>query len=239
MQGMIVTLLFISVVTFGVIENKRSNPSEVQTLSMFKADDIAANLMAFGDLYYQYIQAHYETFHSIRPTNVGKVEGVLMLNTPKDTAEIKKYNLKNLRPMLNYKVLVFNYTRPDVGNDALPTLYLVIMWDSIAPEFKNYQYVNLAEVAGQMNQLFGKRIYQGDSSFWTIPWIGYKNENEKECKLQEVYSQVPLDHNSQSRMKNIVEFFKTYCGELEYVYGIKLSTYIYVQPVYKIDPASI
>lgn len=225
MQVIIVVLLFISVIIFGVIENKKNNPGDTQALRVFKSNEIATNLMAYGDLLNQYIQVNYETLHYISPINVGFVEGVRII----DNVEVEPYNLKQLHPILNYQAMVFNYTQALLDKSVSPTLYLVITWDKVDPYFKYYHHMNLPEIAGQMNQLFSKKIYRGSGTFWTVPWILYNEQ----CEAKEIYSQVPTDHNNQSRVLNIANFFRTYCTQIEQISAFRFLKYVYVQPIHK------
>jgi len=109
----------------------------------------------------------------------------------------------------------------------VPTAYMATSWNNyIYPRDKN---TNMLEVMGQLSHDFSKRLYQGNSTYWTIPWI-FSQDN---CVIREVFSQIPDDKNGHSRLGKVKKIFENFCKNIEAASAYRFLTYVYMQPIFK------
>jgi hypothetical protein len=223
MQSLLVLGLLIAVTTFSAMEYTRSSVN-ANDLSEARADNVAGNILQYNDLLVKYTLNHYDTLHLIHISNVGNVDGITIL----DYSQINPYTQMQLVPFLNYQSIVFNYTSNN-ESDSLPLLYVASSWDSAV--IKAFQDIKFPEILGMTNQAISKRLYQGDSTYWTIPLL----ISQDKCNVTEVYSQLPNNINNDSQLKQVKSMFYKYCTQIEAAGQYKFLTYVFLEPVVKIS----
>jgi hypothetical protein len=227
MQSFIVLALIIITGFFFLMETKRNSMSGRDNYLAFKADVVAGNILQYNDLVTEYILANYETLHVNSIVNPGSVEQVTKLNYQSN--QIAKYSQKNLILFLNYSSVSFNYSNGSAESSVLPTLYLATTWDGYASGIAGYTNISIPEIMGAANQLLSKHIYQGDSMYWTIPWL---LKQDGQCNVLEVFGQIPEDNTNNSQLGKVKALFNLFCTQIQATGLYKFLTYVYISPVF-------
>jgi type II secretory pathway pseudopilin PulG len=228
MQSMIVIAIMSIFMVFMAGELSRNDNSN--NLSEFRADNITANILQYQTAITQYILVNYDKLHLAVTSNAGNVEQV----KPIDYKQIGKYSQKNLLPLLNYQSISFNYSKAVVGeNQMIPVLYLATSWDGYATTQISSSYANTRqiEVMGKLGEILSKPLYQGDSSYWTIPWIF----SQSNCQINELYSQLPNAPDGSDRFTKLKNIFNLWCSQIEANSNYRFMTYVYLAPIFSSD----
>ncbi len=226
MQSIIVLALFIVAGLFTIMENRRNSPVAEHKYSQFKSSAVAGNIEQYNDLLTQYLTINYESYHLVTPNNQGNVEQIELLNYQQD--QIATYSQKNLTLFLNYTSVAFNYSLSSIESLPIPTLYLASSWDNYAAGIAGYKITSMPEVMGATNQLFSKHVYQGNSVYWTIPWL-LKQSN---CNVVELYGQIPNDSTGAAQFSKVRALFNQFCSQIQANSQYRFLTYVYVAPIY-------
>ena len=221
MQSLIILALLVIISIFGIAQYKRVGMTD-NNQAIVKAENVAANIFIYHDLVKQYVIANYDRLGlSIR--KVGQVDQIRTVDYISDG--IADYSQMNFNRFLNYQTVVFNYTH-ELGNQV-PSAYMATSWSVyIYPRDKN---TNMLEVLGQLGQDFSKRFYQGNSTYWTIPWVF----SQRNCEIREIFTQMPDDKNGNSKSGRLRAIFNKFCTNIEAKSSYRFLTYVYMQPVYK------
>ncbi len=226
MQSIIVIGLLVVIGLFSGIEYTRNSPEEINAFNSFKADQVAGNIMQYNDFLVKYMLDHYDDLHEIISNNPGNVEKI---NTIDDVANlIAMYNQKSFLMFLNYQSIIFNYADLSIESEVLPTLYLATTWDSFLPKIKNFNLTKMPEVMGATNQLVSEHLYQGNSTYWTIPIL----LSQSNCNTLEVYSQIPTDSSGNSQLIKVKNLFNRLCSQIEVNSAFKFLNYVFLEPVF-------
>lgn len=216
MQSLIVIVLFVIISILGSIElNRNSSNNKYAEL---KADFVAGNIMHYHDLVYQYALTNYDTLHEASSINRGQVEQENLF----DPKVLNEYSKKQTELFLDYKTMFFNYVSAKREVPISPTLYFITTWSGSA------YHGNMLDVMGQVNQLFSEHIYQGQSSYWVIPWVGQQDN----CNIR-IFTQILNDAQGAIRVFNVEQLLNKICLHFMVNSEFHLNKYIYVQPVYK------
>lgn len=228
---MIVWALMLTTMIFITEEFSRHDSANLATYHAFKASAVAANIMQYNDLMVQYMLANYDVLHLTLTSNSGNVEQINWLDYEQDN--ISNYSQKNLLRFLNYEAVVFNYINPLIyESQNTPILYLASSWDTYTPEVvKGYSTTQMLEVMGQLGQDMSKRLYQGNSTYWTVPWVF----SQSKCNIIEMFSQLPDDANGISTLNKLQSMFNLFCTQIESKSDYRFLTYVYMQPVVKVS----
>jgi hypothetical protein len=226
MQAAILMAVMAIFLTFTVAEMSRNDSANIT--EFFKAGNVASNIFQYQDSVMQYGVAGYESMHLPVSINPGHVEQVKVVDYTAD--QIAKYNQKNLLPFLNYKSVLFNYTPSVLGeSQPMPILYVATSWDSYTDEVvPGYRNITMSEVMGKLGEDLSKRMYQGDSTYWVVPWIFSRKDND--CRILELYSQLPEDSGGNNMLAKLDNIFNLFCTELGSEYVFK--KYVYISPVF-------
>lgn len=229
MQSIMLIALLIVFSVFGISEFSRNGNTD-SVVNSVKAANIAANIEQYNDLVSQYMLANYYDLSVMVTKNPGHVENVKSINYVSD--EINKYSQKELIPMLNYRSVAFNYSLDKNGNkEPIPVLYLATSWDDNAIMVNGYNGVQMIEIMGRLGQDLSKRLYQGDGTYWMIPWVFSQND----CDLTELFTQLPNDSDDKSKRNKLDALFKSFCDSLKET-DYKFGKYVYIQPIF--NPSS-
>ncbi|MCC2645583.1 MAG: hypothetical protein K0R94_1361 [Burkholderiales bacterium] len=225
MQAAIILVLMAVFLSFSVAEMGRNDSSN--TIESFKAENVAANILQYQDSIMQYGRANYDLLHLAVSINPGNIEQV----TPIDyTANgLAKYNQKNLLLFLNYKSVFFNYTNSSESN-PMPVLYAATSWygDGYTNDVvQGYAKVSMPEIMGELGSNLSKRLYQGDSTYWVVPWVF----SQSGCNITELYSQLPNDSSGNSMFDKLNSIFSLFCKQLKDK-GYTFKQYVYISPVF-------
>lgn len=228
MQSVILIALMLVVSMFIVSEFNRNNITSRDNYLRFKAENVAANIIQYNDLLMRYSISNYDTLHHVLSFSPGNIESITLINY--DVDKIADYTQKNLQPFFNYQVVTFNFS-PNNGGDGQPlaVLYLATSWDSYIPGIVGYSNTSIEEGLGRVGQYFGKHLYQGTNTYWSVPWV-LKQAN---CNIIELYTNLPKDATSTSMLDNVKVVFNDWCNQVEKNSSYKFLTYVYLQPVYK------
>lgn len=226
MQALILLSVTAVFLIFSISEVSRND--SVNKIETFKAGNVASNIFQYQDSIMQYGMTNYDSLHLLISISPGNVEQVKMVDYTID--QIGKYKQKNLLPFLNYKSVFFNYTTPIVGESQLmPVLYAASSWDDgYTSEVEHgYKMESMPEILGKLGEDLANRLYQGDSTYWVIPWIF----SQSGCKVQEIYSQLPNDSNGNNLYDRLNNIFYLFCTQLKGS-GYTFKQYVYISPVY-------
>lgn len=226
MQSAIVLAIMVLASLFVGAEYLRNNSTEVSVYKPFKAENVAANVLQYHDQMIQHTLESYDDLHLITSENLGNVEQINLIDYGQMV--VGSYTLKNFILFLNYSSVVFNYTRVlDGESHPYPVLYLVTSWESYTSEVHGYTNIQMPEVMGQLSQDISKHLYQGNSTFWVVPWV-FKQSN---CNITEVYSQLPNDPTGTSTVSNLKNLFNLFCTQIEAGSYYKFMSYVFIEPV--------
>jgi hypothetical protein len=222
MQSVIILALLTIISIFGITQYKRSDMTD-NNQAIFKAENVAGNIFIYHDLLNQYVIINYDKLGLSIRSMPGRVGQISLIDYVRD--RISKYSQMNFNRFLNYQSVVFNYTRE--LESQTPVAYMATSWNGyIYPRDKN---TNMLEVLGQLSQDMSKRLYQGNSTYWTIPWIF----SQTNCEVREMFSQIPDDRNGNSRLSKLKISFKNFCTNIEAQSSYRFLGYVYMQPIYK------
>ena len=226
MQSLLVLALITLIGFFAILETKRNSAASSVNYAQFKADAVAGNIQQYNDLLTQYLLANYDTLHMNTAMNPGSVEQITLLDYQQN--QIAQYSQKNLVPFLNYTSVSFNYTQASSESMPFPTLYLATSWSSYAPGVGGYRELQMPEIMGITNQIFSKHVFQGNSVYWTIPWLLQQDGN---CNLIEAFGQIP-DINRNSQLAKVKAMFNLFCLQIQANSAYRFQTYVYMAPVF-------
>lgn len=226
---MISAIVLAVMVVFSIFiyaENSRNNGTNISVVA--KADNIAANVFQYQDSITRYVIANYDDLHLAVLDGSGSVAQI----TPIDyiASQISKYNQKNLELFLNYKSVVFNYSKEvAVESSSLPILYVASSWNNyLNVANASYENIRMLEVMSKLGAYFAKHLYQGDSAYWTIPWVF----SQRDCQIIEFYGQLPLDSNGNSQLGRLKNVFNDICTQIQANSGYIFMTYVYIAPIF-------
>lgn len=228
MQSIILLAVMALVSIFMAAEMSRNDSTNVYP--SFKAGNIAVNIFQYKDSISQYAIANYDELHLPISQSYGSMERIKVIDYTGD--KIDKYNQKKLILFLNYKSMIFNYTEELAGESLpMPVLYMATSWDGYvtAQIASSYNGVNMIEVMGKLGEDFSRYLYQGNSTYWTIPWL-FSQEN---CQIEEVYMQLPDDALGISRLDTIKRIFNKFCTQSKTGGYYNFMKYVYIAPVFK------
>lgn len=230
MQSLIVIALMSACSIFALSEMSRND--NTNTHPSIRADNVAGNIFSYQTLISQYILANYDTLHLMVSQTPGTIEQLKILNYYTDN--LSRYTQKNLIPYLNYQSIVFNYVNPMAGEDKpMPTLYIATTWNNYASTIltKSFTTTSLPEVMGKLGDNLSKHIYQGNSTYWIVPWI-FKQQN---CQILEMYSGLPDDSIGNNQLPNLKSFFNLICTQIQAKSSYRFMTYVYLAPTFNTD----
>ena len=168
----------------------------------------------------------YDDFHLTASLNPGNVEQINLLDYEQNG--VSTYSLKNFTMFLNYSSVLFNYAKVmDGESDPYPMLYLATSWESYSSDVLGYKNIQIIETMGQVAQDISKHIYQGNSTFWVVPWV-FKQTN---CNITEVYSALPNDASGASQIDKLKSLFNLFCTQIEANSSYKFMTYVFLEPI--------
>lgn len=197
---------------------------------VFKAENVAANLLQYQDGVSQYILANYDTLHLSISSSPGNAEQIQIIDYTLD--QIFKFNQKNLLPFLNYQSVVFNYSQ-ELASESQPTpiLYVATSWSGYSSSELSSSYANISmiEIMGKLGEDLSKYLYQGNSAYWLIPWIFSQNN----CQITELYTQLPDDANGDSQLIRLQDIFSKFCIQIQARSSYRFMSYVYMAPVFK------
>lgn len=231
MLSMIVLVVMTITSVFMVVQMSRD--AGINQTTIFKSKNIASNVLQYQDIVTKYMLKNYSQLHLSFSVSPGMVEQVSILDYSE--SQMANYSQKNFLPFLNYKSIAFNYVKNESGeSQQTPILYTATSFDGYFESVvKTYPNILLPEVMGYLGSDLDKHLYQGNSTYWNIPWL-FK---QQECNIQEVYSQLPDDGSGQSALSKLNMVFNLWCKEIQASGNYKFLTYVYIQPVF--DPADI
>jgi hypothetical protein len=229
MQSLIILVTMAIFSIFMISEMSRNDSANISPA--IKAGNVAANIFQYQDAINQYAIESYDELHSPVSFNPGKVEHVKIISYKKDG--IINHNQKNLSLFLNYQSILFNYSRALAGeSQPMPVLYVATSWSGYATDkdLSGYKNINMVEVMGKLGEDLSKRLYQGNSTYWVIPWIFSQNN----CQILELYTQLPDDMNGNSQYSKLQDIFRDFCGQIQAntTYNYRFLTYVYLAPIY-------
>lgn len=227
MQSSIILALIAIFSIFMLAENSRNNPV-IHDYYVFKAENIAANIIQYEDMMTQYTLTNYQKYHLPLSSNPGTVEQLNLIDYSKDNVD--KYSQKNLLLFLNYNTITFNYVRATSLSDTpQPVLYMATSWDSYSGQLlSGYSKISLDEVMGHLGSDLSAHLYQGNSTYWVIPWV-FKQSG---CNITEVFSQLPENSNGVSQLNKLKGAFNTMCNEIQVSSSYKFKTYVFMMPIF-------
>ena len=227
MQSIILIALMLLLASFTLIQFSRNSSATNDSNREFKASSVAANVLQYNDMVIGFMRKNELSMHLSIANNPGNIE----LITKIDPTSLNGYSQKNLVSFLNYQSIAFNYSKNSIGESMpLPIYFLATSWSTYVPSLKGYKETLLAEVMGDLGQDLGKRLFQGDSTYWTIPWVFSQNN----CNIQEIYTHVPNDNNGATAINNLKALFNLFCTQLKADANYQFLTYVYLQPVYNL-----
>jgi len=227
MQSIILLALMLLFTAFSSIQISRNSSATIDSNREFKANNVAANVLQYNSILIGFMRKNESSMHLSTGTNPGSIE----LITKIDSAKLAGYSQKNLVSFLNYQSVAFNYTKSNVGESLpLPIYFLASSWSAYTSSLKGYKQILLSEVMGQLGQDLGKRLFQGDSTYWTVPWVF----SQSNCNIQEIYTHVPNDSNGISAMSKLKILFNLFCTQLKEKANYQFLTYVYLQPVFSL-----
>lgn len=226
MQSTIVLAIMVLASIFTGAEYLRNNSTEGNAYKQFRAENIAANVLQYNDQMIQYSLANYDSLHLLSTINPGNVEQINLPDYIQNN--LANYTLKGYTAFLDYSSVVFNYAKAANGESApYPVLYLATSWESYASNIHGYKNIGMDEVAGNLAQDLTEHLYQGNSTFWVVPWV-FKQSN---CNIIDVYSQLPSDSSGASTLSKLQSLFNLLCTQVEAGSSYKFSTYVFLEPV--------
>ncbi len=224
MQSAIILAIMVLSSFFLDSEYLRNDGTEDNAYKHFKAQNVSDNILQYHDQMMKYALESYENLHllsSINPSNVEQIE--LLDYGQKNIAD---YTLKNFTPFLNYSSVVFNYTKNEDGEShGYPILYLVTSWESYT--IQGYRNIQMSEAVGNLAQDITKHLYQGNSTFWVVPWV-FKQSN---CYIDDLYTQLANDEDGASTINKLKSLFNSLCTKIESGSKYKFSSYVFLEPV--------
>lgn len=211
---------------FTAAEYMRNNSTNVDVYQPFKAKNIADNILQYNDLMLQYMLNNYTTLHETQAITAGNVEQIKWLDYQQN--QVDSYSLKNLILLVNYSSIAFNYSKLENSeSQPIPVLYIATSWDSISSGVGGYSSVSMPEIMGQLGQSISQHIYQGNSTFWVIPWVFSQNN----CNITEVYAQLPNDATGGSSIPKLEKLFNLLCTQIQLNSSYRFLTYVYIEAV--------
>jgi hypothetical protein len=226
MQSSIILAIMTVISLFTGAEYMRNNSTEANVYQPFKAKNVADNVLQYSDLMLLYMLDNFDTLHQTQAVTPGNVEQITAIDYNQN--QISGYSLKNLILFLNYSSIAFNYTKSSVGeSQPIPVLYIATSWDSFSNSVHGYSSIQMPEVMGQLGQDVSKHVYQGNSTFWVIPWIF----SQSNCNVKELYSQLPNDSTGASAFNKLKTVFNLFCTQIQANSSYRFSTYVYIEPV--------
>jgi hypothetical protein len=211
-------------------EFSRNNGSN--RIPAFKAENLAANVLQYQNSISNYILVNYDALHLPVSENSGNVEQIQIIDYARD--QIVKFNKKSLMPFLNYQTIVFNYSRVLAGeSQPMPVLYMATTWNTFSTTqlANSYAGINMNEVIGKLGEDLSKRLYQGNSTYWTIPWLFSQNN----CQITELYVQLPDSAGGNSKLSELKNVFNKFCTQIQTSSSYRFLTYVYLAPVFNSD----
>ncbi|MBP9741748.1 MAG: hypothetical protein KBD37_00145 [Burkholderiales bacterium] len=229
MQSSIILALMVLASLFMAAEFKRNDSGDANNIAVFKSDTVAANIMQYNDLMVQYILANYEVLHLPIAINSGSVEQIALLNY--EANHVDSYSQKNLLLFLNYTSTTFNYANSlDGESEIIPTVYLATSWDNYTKDIMhNYSATSMLAIMGKLGQDLSKHLYQGNSTYWVVPWVFSQNN----CEVEEIFSQLPTNSSGVADIAQLKHLFNTFCSKVQSNSEYKFLKYVYLQPVIK------
>jgi hypothetical protein len=227
MQSVLLTTVLAIFSIFMLSEFSRND--SVNKVSVRKAENIAANIIQYQNSISNYMLSNYDELHLPVSANPGNVEQIHIINYTGD--QIAKFNKKQLLQFLNYQSIIFNYSQVLVGeNQPMPLLYMATTWDGYSSNQieLGYRGVNMDEVMGYLGEDLSKHMYQGDSTYWTVPWIF----SQSNCQITEVYMQLPNNSGEASKLKDI---FNRFCTQIQTSGSYQFMKYVYIAPLFNND----
>ena len=191
-------------------------------LIVFKAQNIATNIVQYHDLVVEYIGQNYATMHIAAVATPTVIEHITLL--PNISNIMPNSSSQHFVTALNYMTLTFNYVPHTLNQTRVPLLYMLTSWNAINGSMNNPN-VNLDEVMGQLHQLLSVHIYSGNSTYWSYPWIFKQHD----CHIIDLYSSVPQTLKGQDLSATIQKLFYQWCQQLQQQHSYKLLNYIYLQ----------
>lgn len=232
------SIILLVIMTLAVMAAEMSRNRHGESHMADKSKNVAANILQYQDLVIQYMLANYEKLHPDFSSNPDHVEKIELLDYKNNNIGI--YSQKKFNQFLNYRSLVFNYVKSMPNeNVVIPVLYVATSFDGYTDNniYKTYLNTGLPEVMGHLGEYLSKHLYQGNSTYWTVPWLF----SQKDCNVIEVYSQIPDNvagsNDEKSNYGQVQALFKQFCNQIQAFSSYRFLTYVYIQPVF--NPANI
>ena len=220
MQSIIVFAVLIIFSFYAIIQTKRDR--SLGNYPMFKADRVAGNIFLYSDKVTKYVLANYDDLHVTRLNNTGIVEGIQELEN-KQFIDNNTFN-----PLLNYQVVSFNYALAGSESQVFPILFVAISFDNYAVGIVPYSLSNIPEILGIVNQMLSRHIYQGNSTYWTVPWL---LQQDGQCNAINIFSQLPDTIDGDAQLNQLKTLFNILCRQIQNTNSYKFLTYVYIAPV--------
>lgn len=228
MQSAIVTALMVIVSFFIFSEFSRNSSTDSNRYIAFKAENVANNILQYQDSLEKYIIDQYNVLHLQTSPIAGHVDKNTIKEIDYKNDHLNEYNKKDLVLFLNYKSVVFNFTKHISGNKYQePVLLVATSFDDYI--ISGYLQVGFLEVMGSLGQDFSRHLYQGNSTYWSIPWL----IRQEKCKILEGFSQMPEDFKGMSKLNKMKDLFGLICNEIQDNSAYKFLTYVYIQEIVK------
>jgi hypothetical protein len=228
MQSLIIVTIMAIFSIFMLSEMSRNN--DTNKYLAFKAENVAANILQYQNSISQYVLINYDTLHLPTASSSGDVEQIRIIDYMRD--QIAKFNQKNLLPFLNYQSVVFNYSRALVSeSQPTPVIYIATSWSDYSSSqiASSYTNINMVEVMGKLGEDLSKYLYQGNSTYWFIPWVFSQNN----CQITELYTQLPDDANGDSQLIKLQNIFSEFCTQVQARSSYHFMNYVYLAPIFK------
>lgn len=234
MQSFIIVAIMSALSVFMLSELGRNDSAG--RIPVFKAENVAANILQYQNVINSYILVNYDALHIPIAKAPGNVEGVKQIGIIEDKNDQKviKFNKKDLPAFLNYQSIVFNYSRVLVGeSQPMPLLYTATTWSgySSANIESSYAAINMIEVLGKLGENVSKHVYQGNATYWAVPWIFSQNN----CQITELFVQLPDSSSGNSKLNELKTAFNRFCNQIQANSSYRFLTYVYLTPILNSD----
>lgn len=225
MQSMIILALLAVLSVFMLTEKARNDSGYLNSTADAKAGFVAENILRHVDLLQKTASINYSKWFNSNPLKPGHIEGIHLVYQDQ---LVSRYTQEN--QFYEYKDLAFNYSPPlKIGESTSNSiLYIATTWND--PIYKTYQNIGANQIMGILGDMLGKKLYQGDRTYWVVPWV-IKNNN---CQVVEDFTQVPENAENHSQLANLKNAFTQICNEIQsdkeanFVFG----KYVYLRPIY-------
>ena len=196
MQSFIILAVGVVISVFGALQYSKNSNTTSADINNFLADAYSANFYLYNDLAISYLMYNYNNIYDGTLTSPSATYIYSTTNNFDYNSTLKNYANYGYSPKFNYKSTYFTYIpAPQTGVDAnpVPVLYLLTNWNAssvpnISNKFTNSIISDM--IIGNISRKLTDKIYSGDSTYWSIPIIGYVTN----CNNISIALNVPIDN---------------------------------------------